>query len=128
MNNESLDLINTPETQPLPETNDGATLTLNTAETSPVETPAEQQKKLTVEQFLVLLRDMLASEKITPRQALELRRQFGIPNNYFTKKKIDKIKRKRKRAIANASRRRNRYNANAKGQKRNNGHFLSSSR
>lgn len=126
MNTEPLNLDAVPADaiQTEPSTEAGTTLTLKSEE-SPAQEP---QKKLTIEQFLVLLRDMLASEKITPRQALELRRQFGIPNNYFTKKKIDKIKRKRKRAIANASRRRNRYNANAKGQKRNNGHFLSSSR
>jgi hypothetical protein len=86
------------------------------------------RKKINAEQFLTMIRGMLIDEKITLRQARELRRQFGISNSYFTKKKVSVTKKKRKRAIAAMSRRKNRYNCSTKGHKRNNGHVISSAR
>lgn len=86
------------------------------------------RKKINAEQFLTMIRGMLIDEKITLRQARELRRQFGISNAYFTKKKVSAAKKKRRRVMAKASRRKNRHNNSMKGHKRNSGHFNSSAR
>ena len=86
------------------------------------------RKTINPEQFLTMLRGMLIDEKISLRQARELRRQFGITNAYFTKKKVSNEQKKRKRAMAAMSRKRNRHNGSTKGQKRNSGHTISSAR
>ena len=104
---------------------EGATLVLDSSELTPEQTQGEgepqKQITLTPDKFMDVLRKMLASDQITRRQMLEMRRRFGITNASFHKKKVDAAKKKRKRALAYRNRRANRLNNSTKGQKRNNG-------
>ena len=108
---------------------DSVDTTITTSSDTPISQPNVRPNiKVTPEILMSGIRDMISSGKITQQQSLELRRQFGITNNYFTKKHISKEKKKHKQQISAASRRRNRLNACSKGQKRNNGHTISSAR
>ncbi len=106
---------------------EGAILNLDTKDVEPIEMPKAPEVEptnpltMTKESFLAILREMLSTDQITPRQALEMRQRFGITSSYFTKKKPDVAKKRRKRKIANASRVFNRYNNSTKGQKREQG-------
>lgn len=105
------------EADVLPE---GATLVLDSESVDSPEAmgPSVPQRRITRESFLGILRKLLATEQISPRQAREMRHKFGISNKSFGKKKVDLAKKKRKRKIAKASRRANRYNGSIKGQYR----------
>lgn len=106
---------------------EGAELVLNTDDFVDEATTLPEPKKqapgafLSVEKFLGLLRHMVVTEQITKRQAREMRQKFGITNNYFTKPKVDAVKKAKRKAIANASRLRNLDTACTKGQKRHHG-------
>lgn len=97
---------------------EGATLTLSTEDLLPETIIEERQPTmaLTREKFLGIISRMLASEEITQRQAMEMRRRFGISNASFHAKKVDSKKKKKARKLAARNRKVNRWNGSKKGE------------
>jgi hypothetical protein len=74
-----------------------------------IDNPSTAPKvNLTPDKLLGMLSQMVKDGHIDTHQAADMRRKFGIPSGYFTKKKVDLDKKKRKKAISKASRRYNR--------------------
>lgn len=127
MSTEPTNTAETPkvETPVVPE---GAILAIDSSIADPppkLDPPAEPEHKhgprMTPEKMMGLLKKMVDTEQMTPEQARQMRKQFGISQAYFTGVKISKEDKKKKKAIADASRKANRYNGSTKGAKRSHG-------
>ena len=115
------------ETTPVPE---GAVLALDSSIADPppkLDPPKDKEfvptpgAFMTPDKFMGILKKMVDSEQISPKQAKQMRQQFGVKQSYFTGTKIDPVKNKEKKAVAQSSRVANRYNGSSKGQKRSHG-------
>ena len=98
---------------------EGATLVLDSkdAETVTLNLPQKEPKaRLTRDQFMAILSQMISSGDITPRQAQEMRRRFGITNASFHNRKVNKAKKKKAKTLAYKNQRTNRLNGSKKGE------------
>lgn len=103
---------------------EGATLHLDSSSLDPIQLAAPQEQKqikLTRAKFLQILSQMLATEQITRKQMLEMRRRFGISNASFHAKKRNKTKIKKAKALAYSNKRTNRLNKSTKGENKRSG-------